>query len=1133
VNKVETAPVIFLNFNRPEKTRASLACIREAKPREFFVFADGPRDGNLEDQEKCTEVRRILTSEVDWECKMWRYFPDKNMGCGTGVASAISIAFNYFEHLIILEDDCIASPDFFKNSTRLLAEFAHDETIGAINGNNFQDGISRGREHYYRSKYFHCWGWATWKRVWKLYDFAMTSWNFSEKHQFWADGCFSAEEIRFWSRVFTMMTSVSRADTWDYQFTYALFSNSLDCLTPNKNLVRNIGFGPDATHTRLPSPLADLKNETLNLNEVLPTLEVQLLADQYTFWKLFAGEEQIKCAQVIEGLKAIETSRNNGDIQGALTACSTLKSLVRLPGVDMCRAELFLSLGSTADAIQSLREEIRWYPGNRRCRQVLSGFGNDPGITQLGDDDFKSIYGSVAQYTMCSAESLYSLYRIAREVCELDEPGDFVECGVAAGGSTLLLGLVIQKYSKRERHLYSFDTFEGMPPPTDRDINIRGVPAQATHWGQGTCSSPIEYVDQLCRKFGIDKYVRLNKGIFRETLPPFRLSNPEIVLLHVDGAWYESIIDILTNLYKQMRSRGWIQIHDYEHWTGCKAAVDEFFIKNNVIAEMEVIDYTGRLFRVPGRSDVGLEFGAYVNVGCGASFAPGWRNFDIVPTSPDVAAFDIRHGIPMADESAEVVYSSHFIEHLTRSEADRFLSDCHRILKPGGIIRLVFPDLEKIARAYLEQLEKATYGNQGDAVNHDWMTVELIDQVARHNSGGEMIKFLSSVPPENLAFIEQRVGSWVRMVPRGLVDPVQESPEMVGQFRLSGEVHRWMYDTVSIKRLLRRFGFIEARTMGPTASRVPFFHQFKLDSLDGKTARKPDSSFVEAIKRVRPLQPAGDYVSEVRKTPSCFSTIATRGVLNDLRALLASLSWCMKGARIYIFSDTFTAEHFTDMPFGVELDIRWVICLDQFTELNRGQMEQMGLWSDFQLMKPRSMLHAFGNGEIDVMFLDADIFLMRPITLDDYGGQAVSLSRHHILKQMERMYGEFNGGTIWTSNPEIVRFWMNRFPESRYYDQACLEDVYEGFDCHVMHEGQNISPYRIYRAPENAATVVERFSTANGDLTYKNIPVQFIHTHLGYKDGIFGAFNELVGNLVNTLPGDKRAAMINFFRNFV
>ena len=331
MNTLETAPVIFLNFNRPEKTRASLACIREARPSEFFVFADGPRDGNQDDPEKCNNVREILTSEVDWNCKIWRYFPDKNMGCGAGVSSAISIAFNYFEHAIILEDDCIASPDFFKNSTRLLAEFSDDEKIGAINGNNFQDGILRGTEHYYRSKYFHCWGWATWKRVWKLYDFSMASWKSSEKHQFWIDGCFSAQEVRYWSRVFSMMTSASRVDTWDYQLTYALFSNSLDCLTPNKNLVRNIGFGPDATHTILPSPLADLKNEPLNLNEGLSTLQVQLLADQYTYWKLFAEEGQIERAQVIEGLKTLEAARNSGDIQAALAACANLKSFNRLP----------------------------------------------------------------------------------------------------------------------------------------------------------------------------------------------------------------------------------------------------------------------------------------------------------------------------------------------------------------------------------------------------------------------------------------------------------------------------------------------------------------------------------------------------------------------------------------------------------------------------------------------------------------------------------------------------------------------------------------------------------------------------------------------------------------------------------
>jgi hypothetical protein len=198
--------------------------------------------------------------------------------------------------------------------------------------------------------------------------------------------------------------------------------------------------------------------------------------------------------------------------------------------------------------------------------------------------------------------------------------------------------------------------------------------------------------------------------------------------------------------------------------------------------------------------------------------------------------------------------------------------------------------------------------------------------------------------------------------------------------------------------------------------------------------------------------------------------------------------------------------------------------------MNRTEMEQKGLWSDFQLMKPKSMLHAFENGEKDVMFLDADIFLMGEISLIDYAGQDVSLSRHHIMKEMETKYGEFNGGTLWACSPEVIMYWMSRFPHSRYYDQACLEDVYDRFDAHVMHEGQNISPYRIYRAPENPALIINRFSIQKGRLYYRGIPVQFIHTHLGCEGVYFGAFNKLVECLCERLQHRTLTDMIRFFR---
>jgi len=215
----------------------------------------------------------------------------------------------------------------------------------------------------------------------------------------------------------------------------------------------------------------------------------------------------------------------------------------------------------------------------------------------------------------------------------------------------------------------------------------------------------------------------------------------------------------------------------------------------------------------------------------------------------------------------------------------------------------------------------------------------------------------------------------------------------------------------------------------------------------------------------------------------------------------------------------------------LSLDIRWNICLDKYSNLNRNEMEKQNIWGEFQMMKAQAMLYALESGEPDIMFLDADIFVVAPIKLANYRGQVASLSRHHIMDEKERAYGRFNGGTFWATNRDVVQYWISRYPHSRYYDQACLEDVDLEFDCHMMHEAQNVSPFRIFEGNENPVLLLAQFEIRDGRVCYKGIPLEFIHTHLQIKTGIFGAFNTHVLNLYAKLQNSDIPKVMSFFSN--
>jgi predicted SAM-dependent methyltransferase len=249
-----------------------------------------------------------------------------------------------------------------------------------------------------------------------------------------------------------------------------------------------------------------------------------------------------------------------------------------------------------------------------------------------------------------------------------------------------------------------------------------------------------------------------------------------------------------------------------------------------------------------------------LNLGCGEVFHPAWINVDFRAVSPQVIAHDLHQPLPFADASFTAVYSSHLLEHLSRSFAPVFLTECRRLLKPGGLLRVVVPDLETIARLYLENLQGALAGDAQAAARHQWMTVELLDQMVREEPGGEMVKHWMQDPLPAEEFILQRCGWELRRFlqahrsqpgkkgHRAQAPFRRRSPGQITKFRQSGEVHKWMYDCYSLPRLLQNLGFTDCKCCAANQSLIPNFNSYCLDLNHDGSVRKPDSLFVEAVK---------------------------------------------------------------------------------------------------------------------------------------------------------------------------------------------------------------------------------------------------------------------------------------------
>jgi hypothetical protein len=276
-----TTPVALMIFNRPRHTEQVFARIREARPARLLIVADGARGNRPGEAEKCAAAR-ALTEQVDWDCEVSRNYAPDNLGCKRRVSSGLDWVFGQCEEAIILEDDCLPRHSFFRYCAELLEHYRDDKQVTAVSGDNFQFGKRWTDASYYFSRYPHVWGWATWQRAWQHYDVEMKGWPEARDSR-WLNQLFDDQQrVRYWTETFQSVYD-GEIDTWDHQWTFACWRmNGLTAL-PEINLISNIGFGLDATHTLRGSRFSAMQTEEIDFPLLHPATVVrQIEADAHT-----------------------------------------------------------------------------------------------------------------------------------------------------------------------------------------------------------------------------------------------------------------------------------------------------------------------------------------------------------------------------------------------------------------------------------------------------------------------------------------------------------------------------------------------------------------------------------------------------------------------------------------------------------------------------------------------------------------------------------------------------------------------------------------------------------------------------------------------------------------------------------
>lgn len=294
-------PILLIIFNRPDKVRRLIDSLRAIKPTKIYISADGPRDSVPADTELCKQARAMV-SQINWPCEVITNFHERNTGSDFGPEKALNWFFDNVDEGIILEDDCSPHPDFFHFAKEMLSRYRSNEQIMLISGNNFQNGIIRGDGNYYFSKYPSTWGWASWKRAWNHYDTNTTAYDdFLEKEKI-NTICQSNAEKKFFLKFFNQIHT-HKIEHWDIKWIFTIWNNDGIAIIPNVNLVQNVGFGKDATHTIKHDDTMVIKASPLEKIVHPSIITVNKEADAYLFKHIYEFTLTKKFLYLIELIK--------------------------------------------------------------------------------------------------------------------------------------------------------------------------------------------------------------------------------------------------------------------------------------------------------------------------------------------------------------------------------------------------------------------------------------------------------------------------------------------------------------------------------------------------------------------------------------------------------------------------------------------------------------------------------------------------------------------------------------------------------------------------------------------------------------------------------------------------------------
>jgi hypothetical protein len=280
-------PILLLFWRRPDTLKKVLYEIKKIRPKKLFLSCDGYKETDFATKKRVGESKQLIDQVIVWPCKIYKNYSDTHKGCKKSVSQAISWFFQHVTEGIILEDDCLPGSDFFRFCSMMLKKYRHNKNVWAITGNNFQQGIVRGNSSYYFSKYVHIWGWATWRRCWAHYDSSIKFWPQWRHSSAYRSTFQNSDEFTYWTRFFEE-TYQGWINTWDYQWLATVWRNRGMTVTPQKNLVTNIGIGKSGTHTKKGVRFLQVKKEK-NPHRIIhpPDFLVDRGADDFVFRNLF------------------------------------------------------------------------------------------------------------------------------------------------------------------------------------------------------------------------------------------------------------------------------------------------------------------------------------------------------------------------------------------------------------------------------------------------------------------------------------------------------------------------------------------------------------------------------------------------------------------------------------------------------------------------------------------------------------------------------------------------------------------------------------------------------------------------------------------------------------------------------